>query len=274
MRRLLTIALLALALTRPCAADESPAPAVVVTTSVLEQATRDLLGPQSPVTVTSLQPPASCPGHFDLSPRLLPALRQARLLLRHDFQAGLDTRLEGIAGPELHIAALPSSGSLLVPAHYEALLQAAADQLAQAWPDQADTVRARLQALRPDLQALDRQLRQEALPLAGAPVIAAFHQQDFCRYLGLDVVAVLPPGEDHSPRRLQPLLEARAEAVVGNLQNGRQAAEALAERRDQPVAILSNFPGVPGYGDDLAALCRANLEQLRAALRTQSCGQP
>lgn len=274
MRRLLPLILLALALLTPCAADEAPAPAVVVTTSLLEQAARDLLGPDSPVAVTSLLPPASCPGHFDLSPRLLPALRRARLLLRHDFQAGLDARLEGVAGPDLRIAALPSSGSLLVPAHYEALLQAAADQLARAFTDQADTIAANLAALRPGLEALDRRLHQSARPLAGAPVIAAFHQQDFCRYLGLDVVAVLPPGEDHSPRALQPLLEAPAEAVVGNLQNGRQAAEALAERRQQPVAILSNFPGVPGYGDDLAALCLANLEQLQAALGRQSCGQP
>jgi hypothetical protein len=55
--------------------------------------------------------------------------------------------------------------------------------------------------------------------------------------------------------------------VVGNLQEGPQAAAALAERLKVPLVIFSNFPSADGYGQDYKALLHENIRRLEAACR-------
>ncbi len=240
-------------------------PVVVVTTSMLECAVRDLLGPGSPVTIVRLVPPGSCPGHFDLSPGMLPTLRKAALILRHDYQAALDAKLRGLGIPEERIASIPSSQSFLIPWNYLRLLEQTARRLEQLIPDERDVLQRALQESRNRLNRLASWMRSRARDWQGAPVVAARFQAEFCRWLGFEVKAVFPRPEDMTPRELRKVLAAPAALVVGNLQSGGEAATALAERKGVPGAILSNFPDAPGYGKGYEGLLRANIERLAGA---------
>jgi zinc transport system substrate-binding protein len=262
VRTLAATALVLLALA-PAAAGERPT--VVVTTSMLERAAEAVAG-TSGVDIVRLVPPGSCPGHFDLSPSAMLALREASLLVRHDFQAGLESRLRALPGEPPAIVATTAHGSLLVPSHFAALGRDLATALGETGAAGSEDLAATTAALEQRLGDLAARLRARAAPLAGTPVVASAHQAEFCRWLGLDVVATLDRPEAISPRELG-RTGAGAALVVANLQEGTQAAEALGERLGLPVAVFSNFPGAPGYGDTYEQLLVANLERLEAAWR-------
>lgn len=242
---------------------------VVVTTSLLEAAVRDY-GTALPegMEIVTLIPPGSCPGHFDLSPRALPLLQRASLVLRHDFQQGLDGQMRKLGGDSLRIEPIPAKGSLLVPANYAAMSAAVEQVLAELWPDQAQALQARQVEIAKEVTTLGESVLSKERPWLDAPVIASQQQQAFCAWLGLKVVATLARPDDTSPRQLAELLKTDAVLVVGNLQSDAQAARALAERKGIPVAVFSNFPatGENGYTNLIAA----NRKELEAAWQAHS----
>lgn len=236
---------------------------VVATTSMLECVLTDVLGDRGAVRVYRLVPPGACPGHFDLSPRDLPLLREARMLVRHDFQQVLDQRIRQLTGGDLAIVSVSAEGSLLIPDNYLRMCRS----VSSAAEERTGIARGRtgLERLTARLAALSDAMRTQAEPWRGTPVIASSMQEGFCRWLGLDVVGVLSRPEDLSPRELGVLSRLRPAFVVGNLQSDVAAATTLAQRLDVPCAILSNFPGAEGYGTSYDDLIAANLAQLAQA---------
>ncbi len=237
---------------------------VVVTTSMLAAAVEELLSPEAPVEVIPLVPPGSCPGHFDLNPRVVPDLRRASVIVRHDYQQFLEERLADLGvGGRLVVASTP--GSLLIPEHYLALVEQVHGVLLGVLPGAEDQLRHAHQAVAARVSRHAQHARASAQPWRGRPVVASTMQADFCRWLGMDVVAELPRGEDVSPRELGELMALDPDAVIGNLQEGVRAAEVLADRLQCPLVVLSNFPDVDGYGSGWDELFTANLERLAAA---------
>ena len=252
---------------RAAAASAGPAPTVVVvTTSMLEAATLELRPAIPGLRVVRLVPPAACPGHFDLSPRALEGLREARLVLREEFEGALDGKLaaSGVRGARVEAAGV--GGSALVPARYAALVAKVAERLGAVYPDRRAALDEAARATRARTEALGAALRREAAPLAGVPAVASQHQKDFLEFLGVKVVATLPRPDDATPRDLERLAAAPARLVVGGVQEGTQAAAAVAERTRAPMATLSAFPGAPGFGAGYDELLRANLAALERAL--------
>jgi zinc transport system substrate-binding protein len=237
---------------------------LVVTTSLLEAAAVDYAEalPKG-VRIVRLIPPGSCPGHFDLSPRMVPLLQGAELVVRHDFQESLDAQLRKLGGDSLRIQAVSSKGSLLIPDNYATLSAELAGVLARTWPEQAEAIRARQAVLAKEIAALGQRIQRGKRPWQGAAAIASLQQRAFCTWLGLKVVESLPRPDDTSPRQLARLLGSKAVLVVGNLQSDAKAARSLAKRKGVPVAVFSNFPAEAenGYRDLLAA----NLKELAQA---------
>jgi len=98
-------------------------------------------------------------------------------------------------------------------------------------------------------------------------VAASRFQAEFCRWLGLHVVAELPRNGDAPPGRLADALDPRVRLVVASLQEGTAAAEAVGERLGVPVVVLSAFPGAAGHGTTYEELLESNLERLEKAWR-------
>jgi zinc transport system substrate-binding protein len=239
-------------------------PTVVVTTSMLSAAVSELVAPDAPVDIIRLVPPGSCPGHFDLTPRVVPELRRASVIVRHDYQQFLEERLADL-GVDGRVVVASTPGSLLIPEHYLQLVAQVQPALKDVLPvsdqrleDAAGEVAARV-------QRSARRATAAPQPWSGRPVVASAMQAELCRWLGMNVVAELPRGEDLPPRRLGELMALEPDAVIANLQEGTRAAEVLAERLGCPLVVLSSFPDVDGYGSGWDELFAANLERLAAA---------
>lgn len=247
-------------------ANPADRPVVVVTTSMIATAVRDVAG--DAVDVETLMPPGTCPGQFDLEPQQARRVRSAVLVIRHEFQRFLDGRFtaagigaEGVIGPA-------AGGPLTLPANYARYCATIATELARRLPALAAAGEARLTAIRERTAAEEQRLRAAARPLQGTRVVAAAFQADFLRWLGLEVVAVFPPDDDPPPRTLRAAIAAGhdrgAVLVVGNEQNGRRVPAAIAEALGIRLVMLSNFPGRDAAGA-YWELVSANVEALLAA---------
>ncbi len=264
MRRLL-LSSLVLAAAAAAAAVPSVRGTVVVTTSMLESAARELLPADAPLELVSLAPPGTCPGHFDLSPRMVPLLHRADVLVRHDFQAGLDKRLSALGLDGLRVVPAAAEGSLLVPRTYLGLVDQVEGALAAELPGRMAELAAARAATAARLAGLEAEVRATAAPWRGRKVLAGAQQAAFCSWLGLDVIGRFDRPEQMSPRELEELLALDPQAVVGNLQSDADTAISLGARLGVGVAMLSNFPGAPGYGTTYDDLVRADLDRLAAA---------
>lgn len=219
-------------------------PGVVVSTSLIETAVRDLLGAY--VKVIRLMPPGSCPGHFDLSPGQVRSMTRAQLVVRHDYQASLDDGLikSGI-GPE-RIHSVPSHDSFAIPQSYAAMCNELATRFKAEWPEWASHIHERTHAVQQRAKDEEQRAQERLRHLKGYNVLAAAYQRTFCEWAGLNVIAVYHAGADTSAWLLSRAVDmARttgAEAVIGNQQWGERHLTALTEAARLPGIMLSNFP--------------------------------
>ncbi|MBK8478336.1 MAG: zinc ABC transporter substrate-binding protein [Opitutaceae bacterium] len=221
--------------------------AVVITTTSTLGAAAQAVGGDS-VSVETILPPGSCPGHFDLEPAQVRRLLACELFLRHDFQSFLDGRLLANGVARDRIAALPAAGGLCVPDTFVALGRAAAEALAVRLPGETEALRTRAEALAHEAQTRGNTLLARTARLRGKPVAGALHQAAFLRWLGLDVRCVLPGGDDPTPgavsRALTEIRATGALAIVGNVPSGRRLPSTLASR-GPPLVMFDNFPPSP-----------------------------
>jgi len=252
----------------PCAARTSQAAEAVVTTTLIETAMRDLLG--NDITIIRLMPPGSCPGHFDLQPADAQSLASAILFVRHDFQAGLDAGVVKSGLESNRIVTVSSRSAFTIPGEYAAMCEELADRLAATWPERAARIAARLFDVRQRARFAEASITERAKRLRGRKVLCAYYQRDFCRWIGLSVVAVFHAGTDESAwqlsRAVDMAMSAQAEAVIGNRQWGPRHLDALAEATGLPGIMLSNFPE-SGDAGAYWRLLDANVNALLEGLR-------
>jgi zinc transport system substrate-binding protein len=241
---------------------------VVVTTTLIETAVRDLMG--NDVFVVRLMPPGSCPGHFDLDPGQVKHLSSAALFIRHDFQASLDAGVMKSGLGANRIVAITSRPAFTIPEAYSTMCAELAARLSETWPDHAAGIQASLSEIQRRANAAKADtLTDRTQTLHGRRALCAEYQQDFCRWMGLDVIAVFHAGADESAWHLSRAVDmantAQAEAVIGNQQWGTRHLKALAEAAGLPGIMLSNFPA-SGESGAYWDLFEANVEALRKGL--------
>lgn len=240
-------------------------PTVAVSSPYLAAVAADLLGEAVPLVV--LAEPGMCPGHFDLRPSLVRRALACRMLLRMDFQQSLDARLAGSGRVPPPVVAVNVAGGLCEPATYAAVSRQAAEAFVAAGlltPDDADARLAGVLERMDSLNAWSRGLIAEA-NLDGAPVLASGHQAAFCRALGLDVVGTFSAADTALPSQINEAVqrghEAGVRVIVANLPEGRQLADALADRLGARVVVFGNFPEADGP-DAFDRLVRRNVTAL------------
>jgi zinc transport system substrate-binding protein len=237
--------------------------AIAVSNSHLEAALHDLLGEH--VEIVRLAEPGMCPGHFDLQPAQLTAVRACRLLLRFDFQSGLDERLKAVAA-NLQVVPTHVSGGLCEPASYAALCEQVAAGLVGQGLLETAAAAARLSAVRGELAQLEAAVHDAVAQAGwrGARVLTSAHQADFCRFLGLAVAGTFTGADTTSVGELNGVLAAAdgVKLVIANAPEGRQLADALAARLRVPVVVFDNFPDDKTHHGRFAALVEENVRRL------------
>lgn len=244
--------------------ESSGAPSIAVSNAFFETAVRDLLGEQ--VTLVVLADPGMCPGHFDLRPSQVRQLRSCDLLVRFDFQQSLDSRLGETAEPP-RVVVIRVSGGMCEPESYES----ACRQLAEAFRENGllshELSEQQLAAIARRMSRLSDWARSqvEAAGLQGAPILSSGHQAAFCRQLGLHVAGTFSAVDRATPGQIDGAVKSGEQAgvrfVIANLPEGRQLADALADRLHAKVVVFENFPG----GDEqpaFDALVRRNVTAL------------
>jgi hypothetical protein len=140
----------------------------------------------------------------------------------------------------------------------------------------ADTARSRVAAAGEALGRRADAARQrlaEAAPnrrTADIVVVCSGHQEEFCRWLGLEVAARFSAGDTARAGELLAAVEAGTRAgarfVIANRPEGSQAAEALAARLGAEVVIFENFPDAAAGRPHVAEVIEENVRRLRAAV--------
>jgi zinc transport system substrate-binding protein len=216
-----------------------------VSNPYLAAALRDLLGDDTPLVL--LAEPGACPGHFDLRPSQMRQLRSGGLLVRFDFQQALDARLDrSAAAPDVATVAVP--GGMCEPESYLSACRQLADALVARGRLSRGEADARLAGISARMDDLADWAAHEidAAGLRGAKVLSSARQAAFCRRLGLDVVATFSAVDTAQPSQIDRAVRAGEQAgvalVVVNLPEGRQLADALADRLGARVVVFGNFP--------------------------------
>lgn len=252
------------------AAPPPDVPRIATTTSYLEAAASDLLG--DALSIVRLAEPGTCPGHFDMRPSQIAALRQCRALFRFDFQKGLDARFPGADDP-LRVTPVSVPRGMARPDSYLLACRQMADALAALDLLSRTEAETRLREIADRLDGLSRDAtnRVSRAGLSGAAVIASGRQRDFCEWLGLDVVATFSAADAASIGEIEQAIAAgklaSVKLVIANLPEGRRTADALAKRLKAGVVVFENFPRVRNGRVSFDAMLEANVEALaRTAL--------
>ena len=237
---------------------------VAATNAMLECAVRDLLGEAAPVL--RLAEPGMCPVHFDIRPSQVAALRRCRLMLRFDFQQSLDRKLAGAIDDGLRIVEIRVPGGLCEPRSYVAACRQTADALVSV--GLLDRARAdeRLEQIARRMERREAACRHRVRGLTGVPVLASVHQEAFCQWLGLDVVATFSAADTAGVGQVDEALRkgegAGVTLVIANLPEGRKLADALAERLGATVVVFGNFPALDNGHARFDDLLDANVTAL------------
>ncbi|MGE5293690.1 MAG: metal ABC transporter solute-binding protein, Zn/Mn family [Solirubrobacterales bacterium] len=243
---------------------------IAVTNSYLECAVRDLRGQDA--AVLCLAAPGMCPGHFDVSPAQVRQLKGCKLLLRFEFQQGIEQRLERMREGGLSISAVRPSGGLCVPGTYMAICRQVCTILSRTYPSEANRLEARLVAIEQRKVKLAAELRDAVVRsgVAGAAVLTSNHQAEFAQWLGLDSVATFVGSDTETVANIDHCLQKAAgrdvRFVIANQQEGVTLAQALAERCKAKAVVFSNFPLTSGQEAGFDQLLRDNVRLLCEAV--------
>ena len=160
---------------------------------------------------------------------------------------------------------------MCIPEQYVAVSREVATALAENGVLTTESATAGVDRIAARMKALSERLRSgvKEAGLVGKPVAVAGHQKEFVEWLGLRAAVVFSGGELQSPSAMESVIERAREAqvvlVVGNLQEGRQSADAVARAVGVPAVVFGNFPHLTAEESDFDSLVKNNVDALVSA---------
>jgi ABC-type Zn uptake system ZnuABC Zn-binding protein ZnuA len=241
---------------------------IAATTTLIEVALKDALGDEMMnYQIIRIIPPHSCPGHFDLNPGQLPALKKAEMIILHSYQETLAEKMKGIGIDPDRILIIDSKNSLLIPSNYLTFVRTISESIANISRGQKQNILNNITDLSKRLGSLEERIIISRETFSKNRVIVSAMQKDFCQYLGFDIIGTFKRAEDMSPADVLRLISLDADMVIANLQEGTRAAGNISEKMGLPLAVLSNFPDFFEYGVNYLELVNRNIDRLEESCR-------
>lgn len=244
--------------------DSRDKPDVAATNSYLGCAVKDILGTKTPVLL--LSQPGMCPGHFDIRPSQVQKLRSCRMLFRFDFQKQLESKLSRLSKSGLRFFEICLSGGLCEPRSYLSTCRQVAESLVEAGLLTRQQADERLETIRLRLEKKQAWCHRQLSGYTDIPVISSVHQEAFCRWLGLKVIATFSGADVGSVNQIDRAVctgeKAGVKLVIANLPEGRKVADALAHRLGAKVVVFKNFPAANGANCSFDNLLTSNVSEL------------
>ena len=256
---------------------------IATSTTYLESAAGEFVRDVS--RIIRLVPPGMCPAHFDIRPSQVQRLRGCKILIRFDFEKSLDKKVAGVIGTGLKVAEVRIRGGLCQPESYLSACTQIGWALFSAEIITQDiynhvikNVSARMKRLN---DWISRKVRSAGL--TDRAVVASVHQAEFCKSMGLKVVATFSNSDTAGTAEISAVVESARRAgvklVIANRPEGRRLADKIASMIDAKVVVFDNFPPVQRVcleGDQetrctetFDSMVRINVLRLIAAVSSQ-----
>ncbi|MEN6519680.1 MAG: metal ABC transporter substrate-binding protein [Armatimonadota bacterium] len=244
---------------------------VVVTTSLLQSAVREIGGKH--VSVSTLIPPGSCPGHYDICPQDIRKLSSSKLVLTHGYEGFVDNILKSMGRNKPKLVKISTSGNWMVPDVYVCGAKRVCDALCKADPKHSAEYRKSLSSLETRAKGLAAQLQKESKTVGTSKfaVLCSDQQKAFMKWMGFKVIGTYTRAEEFTPAELHKLTaDARkkhVKLVIDNLQSGPTAGKELAKDISAAHVTLSNFPGGFARTDTWSKCLQDNVNRLMRGIR-------
>jgi zinc transport system substrate-binding protein len=222
---------------------------VMTSTSLMEYIVQQVGGDH--VEVINLVPPNQHPGNFDVKPGDIQNLAGANLFLLHGWpgEGYADKLIASANNPNLTVVRANIDGNWMIPSVQAAATDKVAGVLGEVdsknaadYQKAADAYKQRIQSEEADIRA-----RLSAAGVSSVAVIASMRQADFLEWAGFQVAGTFGTVQALTPQLVQELIDkgkaAGVTLVVNNLQDGKDAGQAIAQELGAKNLNLSNFPG-------------------------------
>ena len=248
---------------------------VVTGTSLVGEMVQQMIG--SPESLHNLLPPNMCPGHYDIRPGDLEAVRSCQMLLLQPWQRKMPNvesviRSSNIADPRVKV--VPVSGNWMLPTMRCEAVRGVSTILSAEFPEKKTTIEAATKRMVADSERVGDWGRAQfqALSPGTLPVLCNEQQGDFVRWLGFSDVQVFGRPEGMSVAQIEALTvqvkKTKTALVIDNLQSGdTKMGETLARNAGAIHVVLSNFPGAEKGCETWEQTFKTNVERILAAVR-------
>ena len=230
-----------------CVKNDSNKLKVVTSTSLMEYIVKQVGGDL--VEVTNLVPPNQHPGNFDIKPGDIENLAKADLLLLHGWAGeGYAEKLVASANnPNLVVVKAGVNGNWMIPANQLAAVDKVTQTLSENDNKNAAAYQKAADAYKKRIQDTEKDIKSDLAAVSGVSVVASARQADFLQWAGFYVAGTFTSPQELTPQKVKELADAgkagAAVLVVNNLQDGKDAGEAIARELGVTSLNLSNFPG-------------------------------
>jgi ABC-type Zn uptake system ZnuABC Zn-binding protein ZnuA len=233
-----------------CRSEQPAAMNITVTTSVLGTIV-EAIG-KDHVTVTTIVPGGMCPGHFDISSQHIKNLADSRVVFSHGWEKWID-KLFAAADRKPVLYPLNPVENIMVPPIYKQTAEHVAAVLCSLDRAHHAQYTANLTTYCAAIDSVVAIMEQEKPRFASVKAACSELQQEFVRWLGIDVVITYPRAEDLTPTTLKQVISAAKQGavilVIDNMQSGADAGAIIAEQINARRVVLTNFPLDSSYVD-------------------------
>jgi zinc transport system substrate-binding protein len=232
-----------------CSSTASSKLKVVTGTSLMEYIVEQVGG--NLVAVTNLVPPNQHPGNFDIKPGDIQNLAKANLLLLHGWpgEGYADKLVASANNPALVVVKASVNGNWMIPSVQLAATEKVLSVLSENDSKNAAAYQKNAAAYEKKIQSIEAAIKARLTEagVASVKVIASARQADFLQWVGLNVAGSFNSPQELTPQKVKDLVDkGKVEGVtlvVNNLQDGKDAGQAIARELGVKNLNLSNFPG-------------------------------
>jgi zinc transport system substrate-binding protein len=232
-----------------CAPAKTAGLKVVTSTSLLSQIVERVGGDK--VTVINIIPAAQCPSHFDVKPRDIQKLADAKLFILHNWQGEKFSQdlIASVNNKDLSVVMVELPGNWMTPPVQRDATDKIAAALAQIDPDNSAIYQESATEYKAKITAKESEIEGRLSPvnLAGINILCSEQQAGFLEWVGFNVISTYGEADSLTPQVVKELVDKgeqeQVTLVVDNLQSGADAGKELAEELGCKRITLSNFPG-------------------------------
>lgn len=257
-------------LPRASTAETRGRPVIVVSTAILGSLIRDIGGDR--FDIIPLIPPTSCPGHFDLKPHDVQKIRHADMIICHAYQEDLQYVLGQYVPDKKKWLIISEKHSLTIPRYFVETGEMMVERLSDTFAHHSSWMERRWERQKKNILAIEKRCAESFKNRAERyPLIVSYRQREFVESWGFPIVGVFDTPEGDSMKQLTAVIrnarKERVKAVIDNLQSSKRQGGVLAKKLGVPLIVLSNFPGVEGFGSTFEDLLVSNCSKLTEMMR-------